>query len=143
MDNFFKTCPPKMSDGRHMTDYRPHTHLEEQIKYIEKYDIIGTKCKYFGDLSNIPNIPVNDISNFNFLKSNPIINSSCLLKKELCYWEEDNILEDYDLWLRLWKQNKKFFNIPKLLTMHRIHNYSAFNSKGNNKKVSSLVNKYK
>jgi hypothetical protein len=23
-----------MSDGRHMTDYRPHTHVEEQIKYI-------------------------------------------------------------------------------------------------------------
>jgi hypothetical protein len=23
-----------MSDGRHMTDYRPHTLLEEQIKYV-------------------------------------------------------------------------------------------------------------
>ena len=34
MDNFFKSCPPKMSDGRHMTDYRPHTQIEEQIKYI-------------------------------------------------------------------------------------------------------------
>jgi len=34
MDNFYQTCPPKMSDGRHMTDYRPHTHIEEQIKYI-------------------------------------------------------------------------------------------------------------
>ena len=34
MDNFFKTCPAKMSDGRHLTDYRPHTLLEEQIKYI-------------------------------------------------------------------------------------------------------------
>lgn len=34
MDNFYQTCPPKMSDGRHITDYRPHTHIEEQIKYI-------------------------------------------------------------------------------------------------------------
>jgi len=34
MDNFYQTCPPKMSDGRHMTDYRPHTYIEEQIKYI-------------------------------------------------------------------------------------------------------------
>lgn len=34
MDNFFKTCPAKMEDGRHVTDYRPHTQLEEQIKYI-------------------------------------------------------------------------------------------------------------
>jgi len=34
MDNFYHTCPPKMADGRHMTDYRPHTQLEEQIKYV-------------------------------------------------------------------------------------------------------------
>lgn len=33
MDNFYTGCPPKMADGRHMTDYRPHTHMEEQIKY--------------------------------------------------------------------------------------------------------------
>lgn len=34
MDNFFKTCPPKMSDGRLFTDYKQATHLNEQIKYI-------------------------------------------------------------------------------------------------------------
>lgn len=34
MDNFYPTCPPKMSDGRHFTDYKPATHLNEQIKYI-------------------------------------------------------------------------------------------------------------
>jgi hypothetical protein len=33
MDNFYQGCPPKMSDGRHMTDYRPNTVMEEQIKY--------------------------------------------------------------------------------------------------------------
>ena len=123
-------------------DYWLPEKLEEQIKYIDKYDVIGTKCKYFGDSSDIPNIPTNDISGFNFLDSNPIINSSCLLRKELCYWEENNILEDYDLWLRLWKQKKKFFNISKVLTMHRIHNNSAFNSKGNDNYVSNLKQKY-
>jgi hypothetical protein len=34
MDNYYKGCPPKMSDGRHLTDYQPHTQLEERIKYI-------------------------------------------------------------------------------------------------------------
>lgn len=36
MDNFYwkSGCPAKMSDGRHLTDYRPHTQLEEQIKYV-------------------------------------------------------------------------------------------------------------
>lgn len=34
MDNFFQGCPAKMSDGRIFTDYRPHTQMEEQIKFV-------------------------------------------------------------------------------------------------------------
>lgn len=34
MDNFYKTCPPKMSDGRHMTDYKESTLLDEQVKFV-------------------------------------------------------------------------------------------------------------
>lgn len=29
MDNYFKTCPPRMEDGRHITDYRTATRREE------------------------------------------------------------------------------------------------------------------
>ena len=36
MDNFFKSCPPKMEDGRHMTDYRTATRREEYNKYLNK-----------------------------------------------------------------------------------------------------------
>ena len=34
MDNYFKQCPPMMSDGRLFTDYRSTTQREENIKYI-------------------------------------------------------------------------------------------------------------
>ena len=34
MDNFFQTCPPKMEDGRHLTDYRTAVRREEYIKYV-------------------------------------------------------------------------------------------------------------
>jgi len=34
MDNFFKTCPPKMSDGRLFTDFRTPVRREEYVKYI-------------------------------------------------------------------------------------------------------------
>lgn len=34
MDNFFQNCPPKMEDGRHMTDYRTATRREEYFKYV-------------------------------------------------------------------------------------------------------------
>lgn len=34
MDNYFKNCPPVMSDGRHFTDYKSDTRRNEYIKYI-------------------------------------------------------------------------------------------------------------
>lgn len=34
MDNFFKECPAKMSDGRLLTDYRTAVRREEYVKYI-------------------------------------------------------------------------------------------------------------
>ena len=34
MDNYFKSCPAKMSDGRLLTDYRTAVRREEYNKYI-------------------------------------------------------------------------------------------------------------
>lgn len=119
-------------------DFWMPSKLSSQIPYTSNYDVIGTNCKYFGDLNISPPLPLGDINNFNFFKYNPIINSSCLIKKELAYWDQDvDGVEDYDLWLKLKKQNKKFYNVPTILTMHRIHNQSAFNSK---ESTQSLVN---
>jgi hypothetical protein len=48
-------------------------------------------------------------------------------------------VEDYDMWLRLRKQNKKVYNFKEILVKHRIHNTSAFNAKGNDNKVDNLL----
>ena len=123
-----------------------HNKLEIQMPYIlQKYDVIGTKCVYFGDLNNIiPAIPHGDISNYNFLSVNPIINSSVIIKKNLAYWDTSiNCLEDYELWLRLWKEEFRFFNCNDVLVKHRIHQTSAFNSKDHSKELAALKNKYK
>jgi teichuronic acid biosynthesis glycosyltransferase TuaG len=118
--------------------------LEVQAKYMGNYDVIGTKCIYFGDINGrVPDIPVGHINNFNFFKFNPMINSSSLIRKELCNWEHEwNGVEDYNLWLQLWKKGKRFFNSDKILVKHRIHNTSAFNAKGNHLKVHSLLQKH-
>ena len=116
--------------------------LEIQSVYLNTYDVIGTKCVWFGDRSGIvPPIPHCDFSNFNFSVVNPIINSSVILRKKLCYWNATfDGLEDYDLWIRLRKQNKKFYNCPEILVKHRIHKESAFNSGGkNNNCVPNLL----
>lgn len=113
--------------------------LEVQSHMLNSYDIIGSNCVWFGERPGIiPTIPIGDISNYDFALVNPIINSSCIIKKELCYWNENGI-EDYDLWLRLRKLGKRFFNCKEILVKHRIHNASAFNSKGNDNKVDNLL----
>jgi len=119
--------------------------LEIQMPYIlQKYDVIGTKCVYFGNLNIIPAIPNGDIRNHNFLSVNPIINSSVIIKKNLAYWDTTmDCLEDYDLWLRLWKEEFRFFNCSDILVKHRIHQTSAFNSKDHSKELAALKNKYK
>jgi glycosyltransferase involved in cell wall biosynthesis len=113
--------------------------LEVQSHMLNNYDIIGSNCVWFGERPGIiPTIPIGDISNFDFALVNPIINSSCIIRKELCIWNENGV-EDYDLWLRLRKLGKRFFNCKEILVKHRIHNASAFNSKGNDNKVDNLL----
>jgi len=112
--------------------------LDAQSFYLNVYDVIGTKCVYFGDAEPIvPEIPEGDLSNFNFFSFNPVINSSAIIRKELCRWVENGV-EDYDLWLRLKKAGKKFYNCNNVLVKHRIHRASAFNAQGNNLKVADL-----
>ena len=118
--------------------------LEIQTQYLHEYDIIGSACSYFGDIDNfVPTIPYGDISNNNFFNYNPIINSSVILKKDCAYWTEDtNIeLEDYDLWLRLKFEKKKFYNIDRILCYHRIHKKSFFNNTNSNN-ILILKNKW-
>ena len=115
--------------------------LNVQSQLLNKFDVIGSNCVWFGDRPGvIPIIPIGDISNYDFSLVNPIINSSCIIRKELCYWNHNwNGIEDYDLWIRLRRADKTFFNCKAVLVKHRIHSASAFNAKGNNNKVEDLL----
>lgn len=113
--------------------------LEVQSGGLNQYDVIGSKCVWFGERNNVvPSIPVGDISHLDFSSVNPIINSSSIIRRSLCHWNENGI-EDYDMWLRLRAQRKRFFNCAQVLVKHRIHVASAFNAKGNNNKVDDLL----
>lgn len=118
--------------------------LEIQSNFLSNYDVIGTRCVWFGSRPGvIPSIPVGDISGFDFFSVNPIINSSAIIRKNLCYWNSKHDgIEDYDLWLRLRRLGKKFFNVTLILVEHRIHQASAFNAKGNGKKVENLLKEH-
>jgi len=119
------------------------TKLLTQLHYMKKYDVIGTKCRYFGNSSKTPDIHIGDLMDFSFYNYNPIINSSCLVRKELCNWDSTFGLEDYDLWLRLNKAECKFFNVNSIQVLHRIHDNSAFNSQENVQNKDGLLQHHK
>lgn len=123
--------------------WAPHK-LKEQMKIWNSglWDIVGTLCYYVinNNLSGSPNLPIGYIKDFQ--TCNPIINSSVLMKKKDAIWTNEFFgLDDYELWLRLFHQGKKFFNLPKKLTFHRIQHNSSYNSK-NHHHVPLLLSRY-
>ena len=122
--------------------------LEMQLPFVQEgYDVVGSQCIYFGTRTHlngvVPSIPTGNISNNDFFEFNPIINSSAIIKKEHCTWDGSLQLEDYDMWLSLRKKQKQFYNCSQILVKHRIHQASAFNSKGNGDRVPELLQKYR
>jgi glycosyltransferase involved in cell wall biosynthesis len=123
--------------------------LETQLPFVQEgYDVIGSRCIYFGNTTHlhgvVPSIPTGNISNNDFFEFNPIINSSAIIKKEHCLWDGYwNGIEDYNMWLSLRMINKQFYNCQQILVQHRIHQASAFNSKGNGNRVPELLQKYR
>jgi len=104
--------------------------LEKQVQILNRYhiDVIGTHCEYFGTRTDAPELPSGFLDNSTFF-SNPIINSSAVIRRELAFWDESNTgVEDYELWLRLAAEGRVFYNVAEKLVHHRIHDQSAFNT---------------
>lgn len=102
--------------------------LEKQIPFLSSYDVVGTQCMYFGNMNGCPSIPFGDISSYDFFILNPVVNSSVIIHKDNANWN-DEFADDYDMWLRLRYERKKFYNISDVLCKHRVYPQSAFNSK--------------
>jgi glycosyltransferase involved in cell wall biosynthesis len=113
--------------------------------------VIGTQCEYFGTMSGSPQIPVGYVDPRDLKHVNPIINSSALVARSwmpTSLWTgvvNERGLEDYELWMRIVIAGGRLYNIPEVLTRHRIHPASAFNSRGQNVEPlrAWFVEKYK
>jgi hypothetical protein len=119
--------------------------LELQMKVIEKnpdVGIVGTHCRYFGESTAIPKIPDNELYRADFVKMNPLIHSSVLIRTELAVYTDDFVTYDYDCWVRNLLNGVRLWNVPLLLVLHRIHKTSFYNA--SNKQEPDLVRqKYK
>lgn len=133
--------------------------LEKQMPFLleQGYSVVGTSCVYFGDPSKsgiIPKIPLGNFDTWDFLASNPIINSSVVFKRELGHWKTEwDGVEDYGLWLDLWYEYwrnyakvctteircRYFYNVNQILVKHRIHSQSAYNSSAEQQRKLNLL----
>jgi glycosyltransferase involved in cell wall biosynthesis len=107
--------------------------LLKQIHLRDLYpnlDVIGTHAKYFGSFQGSPQIPLGHLTIEDFKKANPMINSSVLMRRTDVDFTDRFCLDDYDLWSRMILKGKQFYNIEEALTLHRIHDRSAYNSSG-------------
>jgi glycosyltransferase involved in cell wall biosynthesis len=108
------------------------TKLEKQLEasrtVAKNAVVIGTFSYYFGELTGVVPIPAGLIHPSELQHYNPIVNSSAMIQREYCMWKDED-LEDYSLWMNISLQGKDLYNVPELLTWHRIHTTSAFNSK--------------
>ena len=119
-------------------DYWTPNKLERQIPFIGKHDVIGSLCNYMDEHNNTTStirLPEFDMGIKMWIESikNPIVNQSCLFKKddiiEAGGWRSDKeTIEDFDMWIRLARGGKTFYNIQEPLVHHRIHSNSNFNS---------------
>lgn len=115
------------------------TKLEKQILLINDYDVIGTFIHYINENGSIIGKPNLSTSSFDIQKKsiagdNQVANTSAIFKKLDAFyingWKEElDGIEDYDFWLRLMRDGKKFINVSKELVLHRVHNNSNFNTK--------------
>jgi glycosyltransferase involved in cell wall biosynthesis len=113
--------------------------LEQQIKLIEKFDVIGTFIDYINEndyITGCPNLSEynNDIKLRSLNGDNQIANTSAIFKKkdaiDIGGWRDGlDGIEDFDFWLRLIRNGKSFKNIPEKLVLHRLHSNSNFNTK--------------
>ena len=121
------------------------TKLEIQKRILNTYnfiDVLGTNLQYIGELNHIPTLPFGKITLDTLFTINPLVNSSVILKKECCKWEDRFGLEDYDLWFRLAIENKIIVTIQEPFIYHRVYQTSAFNNSGV-QDISSLIEYYK
>lgn len=97
------------------------THLEENIKFLDSYNIVYSRPKFIfnnGDVAEPFNIPEptffigKQLEHNNFIWISSVIADINLFKQNKFDSELDS-LEDWDMWYRLYKQNAKFIKNNK------------------------------
>lgn len=116
-------------------DISDRNRFKEQIKAIEKYDVVGSNIVFIDEQGN--KIGKRKYSN-NIDKviriESPLAHPTVMFKSKLLektgtYNEEYDAAQDYELWIKFYLENAKFFVIQKDLLQYRLHPNAVKNIK--------------
>jgi hypothetical protein len=129
-----------------ITDCWIYDKLSQQmfIATGNEYDVIGTNYILDDQFSKRgKQIPSRDISNLDFLKNNPVINASIIIKKDLCNWTNDwKYNGEYELFIKLWLTNHKFYNLRNAYIQINIDAYLSAKTPNKNIYEKNMIHYY-
>ena len=112
-------------------------HLQWEVVCENEFDVIATRSVLFSDSNDITlrssltkTEKLTHVSLKDILRSNPLLHSSVLIRRELCVYDIHRKSQfDYELWLRLAHDGYKIAILNEYLTYHRIHENQSFEGK--------------
>ena len=106
--------------------------LEKQLPFIGSYDVVSTGACYFGRKWNQIPVPSGELNASHFCKKNPVISMSAVIRKTDLLRLDPNYRDwafDYKLYVDLLNAGRKFYALPDVLTLHRLHADSTYNTR--------------
>jgi len=94
----------------------------------KKADIVGSLYREFGESSKPINLPVGLIFKGDFEKSNPIMLSSVVMRRELSVFTDEFAAFDYDCWVRTHLKGATLYNLDAIQVLRRITRSTLFNT---------------
>jgi len=127
-----EACQTEWISGLDYDDLWYPEKLEKQLPFLSQYDVVSTGGCYFGDKHEVIDVPIGRLNANHFRRGNPVMSTSAIMRKADVL-QFDPVYRDwafdYKLYVDLWNAGRKFYAIPDVLVLHRLHAGSTYNTR--------------
>jgi glycosyltransferase involved in cell wall biosynthesis len=127
-----EACQTEWVSGLDYDDLWYPEKLEKQLPFLSQYDVVSTGGCYFGDKHDVIDVPIGRLNANHFRRGNPVMSTSAVMRKSDVLKFDPAYRDwafDYKLYVDLWNAGRKFYAIPDVLTLHRLHTGSTYNTR--------------
>jgi teichuronic acid biosynthesis glycosyltransferase TuaG len=140
-----EACQTEWVSGLDYDDLWYPDKLARQLPFLAQYDVVSTGGCYFGDKHDVIDVPHGRLNAGHFRRGNPVMSTSAIMRREDVLKLDPAYRDwafDYKLYVDLWNAGKKFYALPEVLTLHRLHAGSTYNTHDRSEvlaKIQALV----